>query len=495
MTESAPVRLYTAAQVRELDRIAIEEHGIAGLTLMKRAAEACVEKLISTWPGAVNILVLCGSGNNAGDGFIVAGLLAAKGKSVQVGLVGNVPGTDTDAGQAYHFCVDSKVDIATEGFESLIAGRDLIVDALLGTGLSGEVRPGYAQVIRQVNESGVPVLSVDLPSGLCADTGRNLGECVDAAVTVTFIGRKFGLYTNNGPGYAGEVTFAPLDVPESIFDRIDTTVESLSFGRVIQQLPPRHSNAHKMSHGHLLVIGGDAGMGGAVSMAAEAAIYSGAGMVSVATRETNVAAIISRRPEVMARGVESPEAIKPLLARANAIVLGPGLGQGSWGEGLFDAIMQTDVPMLLDADGLNWLAKKESARGNWVLTPHPGEAGRLLPGRAVQEDRRGAVLALQAKHGGVVLLKGAGTLIADESKSVSLCPYGNPGMAVAGMGDVLSGVIGSLLAQGLGLCDAAKLGAVVHSHAADRIAERQGTRGLLATELLEEIRKLFNEKA
>ncbi len=488
------VRLYKAAEVREIDRIAIEEQGIAGLTLMKRAAEACVSSLLAAWPDSERFLVLCGSGNNAGDGFIIAGLLAAKSKSVQVGLVGKVPATNCDAGEAYQFCLDGGVDIRTDNIAEMIPEAEILVDAMLGTGLSGEVREEYRSLIQTVNQSGLPVLSVDLPSGLCADTGSVLGACVKADITVTFIGRKLGLYTNDGPEYSGDVQFASLGVPDVVFEGVTEAARSLFFEELIRRLPARHKNAHKVSHGHLLIVGGDEGMGGAVSMSAEAALYSGAGMVSVATRSSNVAAIVSRRPEVMARGVESAEELEPLLARANAIVLGPGLGQGAWGKAMFAALRDSALPMLLDADGLNLLSQDplQDGRDNRVYTPHPGEAARLLPDTNIQGDRIAAVTSLQKKLGGVVLLKGAGTLIAD-SESVSLCPYGNPGMAVAGMGDVLSGVIGSLIAQGLSNTEATQLGAVLHSLAADQIVRDQGNRGLLATELLPVIRSLINQ--
>lgn len=487
------MKLYKAAEVRELDRIAIEDEGIPGLTLMKRAAEACVVSLLRRWPDSRRILVLCGSGNNAGDGFIIAGLLATKGKSVQVGLIGKIPESSADAGQAYQFCLDSGVAIETRNVIQLVAGQDVIVDALLGTGVKGEVREDCAILIKAVNESKLPVLSVDLPSGLCADTGSVLGECIHATATVTFIGRKLGLFTNDGPEYSGEVEFASLGVPDAIYGSVADAVEMLSFDRLKDRLPRRHRNAHKVSHGHLLIVGGDEGMGGAVAMSAEAALFTGVGMISVATRTSNVAPIVARRPEVMARGVEEPQDLEPLLGRANSIVLGPGLGQGPWGRAMFDSLKDVALPVLLDADGLNLLARDEFKNDNRVLTPHPGEASRLLAGNAVQQDRLASVKLLQEKYGGVVLLKGAGTLIADES-SISLCPYGNPGMAVAGMGDVLSGVIGGLIAQGLSTIDATRLGAVLHSFAADLKVDEQGVRGLLATELLPVIRELVNRK-
>jgi len=293
----------------------------------------------------------------------------------------------------------------------------------------------------------------------------------------------------------------------------------LSYEDQIRKLPVRNRNAHKMNHGHVLVVGGDQGMAGAVAMAAEAAMYSGAGLVSVATHPTSVNSLVARRPEVMTKSVTTPDELKALINRATVIVVGPGLGDESlgdeslgdeslgdeslgneslggdsaWGSELFDIVLESELPMIIDADGLNRLSRlpqQSTRRDNWILTPHPGEARNLL-GKNVQVNRLASVKQLQEKYGGVCLLKGAGTLIASRH-DVWLCPYGNPGMSVAGMGDVLSGIIGGLVAQGLDMNDAACLGVIVHSLAADNITARQGERGLLATQLLPEIRKLLN---
>jgi NAD(P)H-hydrate epimerase len=499
--------IYLAQQVRELDRITIEEKGIPGIKLMRSAAQACVDVLLGQAPSPGKVSVLCGSGNNAGDGFIIAGLLANRGIEVTVGLVGKVPSAETDAGKAYGYCRETGVEILTA--ELSLQDSAFVVDALLGTGLIGPVRPEYQQVILAVNLHDCTVLAVDLPSGLCADTGNILGACVKADMTVTFIGRKLGLFTNDGPEVVGELNFADLSVPGSVFDAIEPSARMLSYEDQIRKLPVRNRNAHKMNHGHVLVVGGDQGMAGAVAMAAEAALYSGAGLVSVATHPTSVNSLVARRPEVMTKSVTTPDELKALINRATVVVVGPGLGNESlgneslgneslggdstWASELFDIVLESELPMIIDADGLNRLSRlpqQSTKRDNWILTPHPGEARNLL-GKNVQVNRLASVKQLQEKYGGVSLLKGAGTLIASRH-DVWLCPYGNPGMSVAGMGDVLSGVIGGLVAQGLDVNDAACLGVIVHSLAADNITARQGERGLLATQLLPEIRKLLN---
>ena len=496
------ISIYLAQQVRELDRITIEEKGIPGIKLMRSAAQACVDVLLGQAPSPGKVSVLCGSGNNAGDGFIIAGLLANRGIEVTVGLVGKVPSAETDAGKAYGYCREAGVEILTA--ELSLQDSAFVVDALLGTGLIGPVRPEYQQVISAVNLHDCTVLAVDLPSGLCADTGNILGACIKADMTVTFIGRKLGLLTNDGPEVVGELNFADLSVPASVFDAIEPSVRMLSYEDQIRKLPVRNRNAHKMNHGHVLVVGGDQGMAGAVAMAAEAAMYSGAGLVSVATHPTSVNSLVARRPEVMTKSVTTPDELKALINRATVVVVGPGLGNDSlgndslggdsaWGSELFDIVLESELPMIIDADGLNRLSRlpqQSTRRDNWILTPHPGEARNLL-GKNVQVNRLASVKQLQEKYGGVCLLKGAGTLIASRH-DVWLCPYGNPGMSVAGMGDVLSGLIGGLVAQGLDMNDAACLGVIVHSLAADNITARQGERGLLATQLLPEIRKLLN---
>jgi hydroxyethylthiazole kinase-like uncharacterized protein yjeF len=484
--------IYLAQQVRELDRIAIEEKGIPGINLMRSAAQACVDVLLRNSPYPGKVSVLCGSGNNAGDGFIIAGLLANKGIEVTVGLVGKVPSPETNAGKAYGYCREANVEI--HNAELSLQGSGFVVDALLGTGLIGAVRPEYQQVISAVNLQDCTVLSVDLPSGLCADTGNILSACIKADMTVTFIGLKLGLLTNDGPEVVGELNFADLSVPSDVFDAIEPSVRMLSYEDQVRKMPVRNRNAHKTNHGHVLVVGGDHGMAGAVAMAAEAAMYSGAGLVSVATHPTSVSPLVARRPEVMTRGVTTVDELKALVDRATVVVVGPGLGSDStWGSELFNVVLESELPMIIDADGLNLLSRlprKFVKRDNWILTPHPGEARNLLE-QNVQLNRLASVQQLQEKYGGVCLLKGAGTLIASRH-DVRLCPYGNPGMSVAGMGDVLSGIIGGLVAQGLAIVDAACLGAIVHSLAADNIAARQGEGGLLATQLLPEIRRLLN---
>jgi len=491
-----PENLYSASEVRELDRIAIESRGIPGLTLMKRAAAACVDVLLKRWPTVSDVFVFCGSGNNAGDGYIVAGMLAEKGLAVSVLSIGETSKLSADATAAFQYCQTTVASFTAFSDRLQIGADAVIVDALLGTGASGEVRPAYRRVIDAINGFSAPVLAVDIPSGLNADTGVILGTAVAAATTVSFIGLKQGLFTLDGPGATGDLVFASLDVPADIYSETEPRLRRLSYRELIRHLPGRPVNAHKNQFGHVLVVGGNHGMGGAAAMAAEAALRSGAGLVSVATHESHAGVLMSRRPELMIRGIHDETELVQMLAQATVVVLGPGLGRDDWAVRLFEQVVECDLPMVVDADGLNLLASAAILKKNWILTPHPGEAARLLETNphfkeSVRADRFAAVCCLQQQYGGVALLKGAGTLIKSEQQ-FSLCGYGNPGMSSAGMGDVLSGVIGGLLAQACDPYYAAQLGTVVHSLAADQITAEEGQRGLMATDLLPEIRRLLN---
>jgi len=488
------MQLYTAAQTRELDRIAIEEHGIAGIRLMSRAGRAAFEELLERWPNPSRLHIFCGAGNNGGDGFIVAELAADRGIPVVIYQLGEAAGISGDALEARVRALAAGVHVAAEGEEPMLE-EGVIVDAMLGTGLSGEVRPAYVTAIERINASPLPVLALDIPSGLCSDSGRALGTAVQADCTITFIACKQGLLTGVAPHYCGELVVSDLEVPAQCYDGVTARACQLQLQDCLLDLPALPLHAHKGLLGSVLVVGGDHGMGGACLMAAEAAGRCGAGLVSVATRVEHVAGIIARRPEVMARAVESAEDLSALLARASVLAVGPGLGQSPWSEQLLKAAVTTGQPMVIDADALNLLAGSrvvtQTHRNNWVLTPHPGEAARLLgvSTAEVQADRYGAVRQLQALFGGAVVLKGAGSLIC-AGETVFVSSYGNPGMASGGMGDVLSGVIAALLAQGLSPLRAACLGVCLHGRAAD-MAAGDARRGLLATDLMPHLRQLL----
>lgn len=340
------------------------------------------------------------------------------------------------------------------------------------------------------------MLSLDIPSGLQADTGAILGTVIRATLTVTFIAPKLGLFTGAGPDCAGEIRVDDLTVPAAVFAAIEPAALRVTAADLPDWLPgPRPRSAHKGDFGHVLVIGGQPGMSGAPRLAAEAAARVGAGLVSVATHPVHAALLNVGRPELMCRGVLTPADLEPLLARAGVLAIGPGLGQDDWGRDLLVATLGTGQPCVLDADALNLLATAPARRTDWILTPHPGEAARLLDSTAaaVQADRPTAVRALQARYGGVIVLKGAGTLVCD-GRRTWLVATGNPGMASGGMGDVLTGVIAGLLAQGLAPARAAVAGTLLHGLAGDT-AVAAGERGLLAGDLFDALRQWVNEPA
>lgn len=487
-----PYTLYRAADVRELDRIAIQEFGLPGIKLMNRAGSAVFDELCSRWPEAGHIAVVCGAGNNAGDGYVLARL--AKEKSFQVTLfaLSDPDELKGDAKTAWGAAQAAGL-VVSEFDATVLAKADVIIDAVFGTGLDRMVEGHWADVINQVNASHVPVLAVDIPSGLHADTGHVLGTAVRAEATLSFIGLKQGMFTGSGRDFSGAITYDDLGVPNAVFENVAAAAERIDWLSMKSCLPKRQKTAHKGRYGHVLVVGGNYGMAGAVRMAAEAAARVGSGLTTVATRPEHVAAMAAARPEVMWRGVSTAADLREALQRATVVAIGPGLGQDAWSIALFETVLESNLPLVVDADALNLLAAEQHQYSNWILTPHPGEAARLLnsDAKTVNQDRFTALSQLRERYTGNIVLKGAGTLISGKNSAVALCSDGNPGMASGGMGDVLTGVIAGLLAQGLSLSDAAKMGVCLHAAAADKAA-LSGERGMLAGDVVNALRGLVN---
>lgn len=501
--------VYTAAQVRELDRLAIAS-GIAGFELMNRAARAAFVEIQGRWPDKSLIDVFCGGGNNGGDGYLIAALAKNAGMAVRVWALSDPLSLHGDAALASQSANDAGVEVKRWEGERPRA-QALVVDAMLGTGLTGLVRENYAQAIAAVNASEAPVLAVDLPSGLCSDTGRQLGAAVRASVTISFIGKKRGLFTLDGIDCAGDKVFDTLAVPSAVYLQLsDETAEKtklLNLNTMLAEWGTRPRNGHKGLFGHVLVVGGDIGMAGANLLAATAAARSGAGLVSCVTRPEHSGHFLAARPELMVHGLAGGQLAKEgilagLLEKANVIVIGPGLGQSEWARVLLRSVVSSNKPLLIDADALNLLAESpeilRSHTAPRILTPHPGEAARLLECDTVQiqRDRFAAVLALRDKYQATVLLKGAGTLIADAdtTSALYLNSGGNPGMASGGMGDVLSGVVAAFVAQGHFPAHATCLAAAVHATAGD-VAASGGERGMLASDVIDNLRGVINRYA
>ena len=490
--DQLPRALYRAEQVREFDRLAIEQYGIPGEVLMGRAGQAAFQLLRQRWPDARRLAVLVGSGNNGGDGFVVARLAKESGFDAVVGQVGDRERLSGDAALNATRWRASGGEWK-DGFE-IPEGTDVIVDALLGTGLERVVGGRYADAIAAINAHRAPCLAIDLPSGLHADSGIVMGSAVRASATISFIGLKQGLFTADGPDCAGEISFAGLDVPAKVFASTLPGARRIDWHKQIDQLPRRAKNSHKGHYGHTLVIGGNDGFGGAGRLAAEAALRAGSGLVSLLTRPTHVAAVLAARPEIMVNGIDDPGAAGELMRQANVIAIGPGLGRDDWAMALWQQALKAARPLVVDADALHLLAGTGERRDDWVLTPHPGEAAVLLGlcNAEVNAQRFDAVDALQRRYGGGVVLKGCGSLIASDSAATpALCSDGNPGMASGGMGDVLTGVIAGLMAQGVTPRDAAETGVCLHAAAGDAAA-RDGQRGLLAGDLIAILRQMVN---
>ena len=490
--------LYTADDVKLIERAAVAIAGYDLFELMQRAGQSAYNVMRDRWPNATNIAVVAGSGNNAGDGFILASLAQCDGLKVQVLYVNDTPEYRGDALLAHDKLIAESVK--TDAFsKEHLKDVDVIVDGILGTGIKGHLRPRYENVIRIINDhkrmhTNVAVLALDIPSGLEADTGVIDPVALRSDHCVSFIDLKPGMVTGKAREYCPSWEVADLDIPHEARTEYSPIAWCDDAKKLVADIPRRSKVAHKGNYGHLLLIGGDYGFGGAILMAAQAAARVGTGKLTILTRDSHVSPILSQLPEAMIRSIETPAdpILDEMLSSVDAVVIGPGLGQGEWGQRLITKVTQTLLPLLVDADGLNHLAKVNERNDNWVLTPHPGEAGRLLQTETaeVETNRYSSVRSIQEQYSGVVVLKGAGTLVAD-AKYITVCTEGNPGMATGGMGDILSGVIGAFLAQGYESTHAARLGVNLHAMAGD-IAAEQGETGLLATDLLEPLRQLVN---
>ena len=485
-------KLYTAAGTRALDRAAIEDHGIPGYTLMQRAGSAVVEAARAAHPASNAWMILCGGGNNGGDGYVVARLAHEFGVKSLVVALSDPERLSGDARQAFE-------DWRAMGGKTLPWPQtipdevNLVIDAMLGTGLDRPVGGPYAEAVAAVNEAAEPCIAVDIPSGLNADTGAVMGCAVHADLTVTFIGKKQGLFTAEGPELAGSLLFERLEVPTGAYEQVEASGHLLGADLLARTLVPRSRNSHKGQFGHVLVVGGDVGMSGAARLAGEGALRSGAGLVSVATHPDHAALLNLPRPELMVHGVSNAVELEQAAERASVLAIGPGMGTGPWGQALWRRCLDDSRPLIVDADGLNLLAENPRQRDDWILTPHPAEAGRLLgvDASTVQADRFSAARDLAARYGATVVLKGSGSIVATPDGVVDVCALGNPGMSTGGSGDVLTGVVAAMRAQGLPADEAARVGTVAHALAGDAAA-RQGERGLVALDIARALQLVVN---
>lgn len=483
--------LFDSAAARALDAQASALAAEGGWDLMSQAGQAAWQCLLQHWPQAQRIGVVVGAGNNGGDGLVLARHALQAGREVRVvAMPGRPPSTALAQRAASDF---SAAGGSVIDFDGALPQADIWVDALFGLGFDRAPEGSAQALIVALTTQAAPVLALDVPSGVDADRGAVPGVAVRAALTLQFIVAHRGLYTGDALDHCGQKHLAPLQVPAAAWQGVAPAAEHWTQARLPALLPPRRANTHKGESGHVLCVGGNHGSGGAIAMAAEAALRAGAGLLSLGTRRDHVGPLLARLPEAMTHALEDSDALPALLDKAKVVAIGPGLGQDEWARALFARVLASPRPLVLDADSLNLLAQDPRALPAAILTPHPGEAARLLGCSTadVQSDRYTAAQALVERFHAVVVLKGAGSIVAAPGQRPRLIAAGNPGMAVGGMGDLLTGIIASLRAQGLPAFDAAAAGALLHALAGDRAAA-DGARGLLPTDLLAPLRRLAN---
>lgn len=484
--------VYTSAQIRLIEKQAIKQN-ISGDDMMQKAAQAAFKLIQEQWPTAKNILILTGGGNNGGDGWALATLLKKNKTQCTVHSIVDPHNLKNEAKHAYESALHAQVTIQQQ--QTLDTKEyDLIVDALLGIGIKGQLKHEILNIIKKVNQSRKPVLSIDIPSGLCADRGIALPIAIHATSTITFIGMKSGLVTANAADYCGKIIVDTLNLSTTFFTDITPPIHIAQSSDFTSLLIQRTASAHKGNFGHVLIIGSNKGMSGAAKLAGLGALRTGAGLVSIATHPQHANLLNITQAELMCHAIEKAKNLLPLIEKASCVVIGPGLGQDEWAKNIFKLVCKVnDKPLIIDADALNLLAKNSMRFDNAIVTPHPGEAARLLNCdiQEIHSQRWQSAMSIQKKLGGICVLKGKGTIIFNGEHSF-VCTDGNPGMASGGMGDLLSGIIASLVAQGASLTDAATLAVCLHAEAGDMAAQEFGCRGLAASDLLPFLRKLVN---
>jgi hydroxyethylthiazole kinase-like uncharacterized protein yjeF len=510
--------VVTAKEMRELDRLTIEKYGVPSLALMERAGEAIAEALLRRFGKEAKggVLVVCGKGNNGGDGLVVARRLKNKSIPCEVVLLARQDELSPDAAKNLRAYLKVKGTVFEAGKNSLallgqrLKGKKLAVDAILGTGLKEEVRGVYAEAIGTINDSGLPVVAADVPSGLDSDSGRPLGAAIKADMTVALGYPKLGEVIHPGVSYVGELVVADIGIHPGAVEEVRPRAELLEEKDIGRLVPDREPDSHKGTYGHLLAVAGSRGKTGAAILACRAAMRAGAGLVTLAAARALNDIFAASLVEVMTEplrdntdeeiGTLTDHEWRRILEKKSAVLFGPGVGvNDSTRSALWWLLRNLDVPLVIDADGLNLLAgdieRLGGAKSPPVLTPHPGEMARLIGSDTakVNSDRVGVARAFAERHRCYLVLKGARTVIAIPAGRVFVNPTGNAGMASGGMGDALAGILGGLLAQGFGVENALKLGVFVHGFAAGRVAAEKGQVGLIASDVIEALPESFKD--
>ncbi len=511
--------LVTPEQMRELDRRTIEEAHIPSSTLMERAGTGVITHLLQHYgsPKGKKVVVYCGKGNNGGDGLVVARLLKDKGAHLKVILFAPFKELSKDAKTMYQRLTKktkpSQILVLPnqKELESLTQKAHVLIDGLLGTGISSSVRAPYSSAIQTLNASRAYTLAIDIPSGLDGQTGELLGSAVEADLTVTFGCPKIGLYVRDAIDLVGQIEVVDIGIPSKFSQDLTLRSQLLTQESVCALIPPRLSSAHKGTFGHAGIVAGSPGKTGAPSLAGLGALRVGTGLVTVATPQSITSTVEAKLLEIMTMAIPEtpkhllgPNAARILLRFSqdkSAVAIGPGMGVASSITKLLTQLLpEIDVPCVLDADALNNLISHLQVFSHMkhtpILTPHPGEMARLLAttsSKKVNEDRVGIARTFATTHKVILVLKGANTVIANPQGDIAICPTGNPGMASAGMGDVLTGMISGLLAQGLVPWDAAKAGAYLHGLAGDLGSHAIGEPGLIASDVISAIPPALNQ--
>lgn len=513
------MKVVTAEQIKRLDERTIKECGIPGIVLMENASQGTVRHLLQHFPDALKkkVAVVAGKGNNAGDGFGVARILMNKGCCVTIYLLAEPEEIKGDAKINLDIVFSMKARIypapdekAFESIKAALREADLIVDAMLGTGLKGEVTGYYAEVIAFLNQLKKPIISVDIPSGLDTNEGKPLGTCIKADLTVTFGLPKVGQLIYPGVDYVGKLALVDISIPSYLVDEENIDTEILELEELRKALIPRRGDSHKGDFGHILVIAGSTGKTGAASMTSEASLRSGAGLVTLAIPESLNQILEMKLTEVMTepipdegRGFFGKAGLEKLLSLCQGkdlILLGPGIGtHPETVEVVKEIVTSFPKPLVIDANGLNCISKDvdilTGAKAPLILTPHPGEIARLrkISTKEVQERRIDMAREFAKEYGLYLVLKGARTLISSPHGHVFINPTGNPGMATAGMGDVLTGMIGGFVAQNMPIIDALKLAVFLHGYCGDKAKEQWGERALIATDVMAKIPEILKD--
>ena len=501
------MKLYTASETRKIDNLAIKEKGISGYSLMQMAAEFTLDVILREFSPVEELIIFCSKGKNSGDGFLLGSFAKEFGLEVTIVMSNTSNVIKGVSRKAFEEMKDAKVKIiSTKSVEKLkVSNKAVIVDALIGTGLKGNLRKNIKESILALNKLGVklPVLSLDIPSGVNPDTGDADDIAVYADITATFVAQKRGCFTSVGKKFSGEIVYSDLEIPKNLFSKITSTSYVVDYEDSISKVVYREQDAHKGHFGNVVIVGGDRGLGGAGLLSSRAAVYSGAGLTSLVTRPEHVSASLVSCPEVMVKGVDSGQDIEEHLVKPDVIAIGPGLGQSAWSEQMIQRVFweaeKRDVSVIMDADALNLLTKLKLSSNlpkRLILTPHPGEAARLLNTSVavIESNRFSAAAKIQKKFNATVVLKGSGTVICHKSGGTQkwgICDSGNPGMATGGMGDVLTGIIAGLLAQGLTLKEAAEAGVDLHAKAADQASLEFGEAGLTSSDVINELKYLL----